>query len=201
MIETGYVKYSCDWIKGAAPNHAQLSRLIYWRDRLFDAGVIGVSDSGIGYGNVSLRGSGDVKFIISGTQTGNIKHLSTDNFALVKEYSLVKNWVKCEGPVMASSEALTHAALYEADLRVNCVLHVHSRAQWQAQFNLAPTTAKDIEAGTPEMALAVKAISTKHFPSSAGLIVMGGHQDGILAFGGSCDDAGKLLISCLNECP
>lgn len=198
MTETGYVKFSCDWVNGDPVSVSVLDRLISWRDKLFERGVIGVYDTGIGFGNVSIRLGAGPEFIISGTQTGRIQQISPESFTVVKEYSFANNWVRCVGPVMASSEALTHAALYEADSAIKAVLHIHEHTLWQAQLDVAPTTAKQIEAGTPEMALAVKSMTAKYFPNSAGLIIMGGHQDGVLVFGKSCDEAGELIMRTLN---
>ena len=58
----------------------------------------------------------------------------------------------CRGASQASSESLTHAAIYEMDDGIHAVVHVHDPELWQHLKNTFPTTDPDAAYGTPEMA-------------------------------------------------
>ncbi len=85
--------------------------------------------------------------------------------------------------MQASSETLTHLAVYEAMVSVNAVIHVHDARLWQAGLQHLPRTPRDVPYGTPAMADAVQALFAACRWPEAGLFVMAGHQDGLLAFG------------------
>lgn len=123
--DEGYVKYVCLHENAPAPDVPALKELDALRTELFDAGLIGMRQDGIGYGNISLRT--EKGFVISATATGGIRELGADGYSLVTEWSLAGNRLSCSGPLPASSEALTHAAVYEAGRDAKCVIHVHSR--------------------------------------------------------------------------
>ena len=65
MNEEGIIKFNCTWIKSESLNSDLIRELNAWRDRLYDAGVIGMNKDGIGYGNISPRFQKN-KFIITG---------------------------------------------------------------------------------------------------------------------------------------
>ena len=57
-------------------------------------------------------------------------------------------------------------------------------------------TSSEIEYGTQDMAEAAKiCISTKDF----GIFAMEGHQDGIIAYGRTAEETGKLILETLKE--
>ena len=55
MQDEGYVKYTCHHSAGPAPEHESWQELNDLRTDLVKAGLIGVLENGVGYGNVSLR--------------------------------------------------------------------------------------------------------------------------------------------------
>lgn len=114
MTDEGYIKFSCDWTKGPPFENAAIAELNKWRRPLFDAGLVGqYEDTGVGFGNMSMRSGPDVQFVISGTQTGHLADLTGAHYAEVTNYDIEGNRITCHGPVKASSESLTHAAIYE----------------------------------------------------------------------------------------
>jgi len=136
-------------------------------------------------------------FIISGTQTGGKPCLSPDDYCLVLDFDLGKNRVRAGGPIEPSSEALTHGAVYSANPRINCVLHIHSPILWRNTAQLGiPQTDPSIAYGTPEMGLAVGRSATER---NQGIISMGGHEDGLIAFAETVAQAGLLLVQCLAD--
>jgi ribulose-5-phosphate 4-epimerase/fuculose-1-phosphate aldolase len=144
-------------------------------------GLIGVYPDGIGYGNVSIRYEHGC--IISGTSTGATKILGSQAYCHVRSFDLKANTVITEGPVQASSESMTHCAIYQANPQVQCVLHIHNLKLWQHLLDQNyPSTLASIGYGTPEMAQGVaKLVQDEDGPAS--LLVMAGHEEGIVAYG------------------
>jgi ribulose-5-phosphate 4-epimerase/fuculose-1-phosphate aldolase len=95
--------------------------------------------------------------------------------------------------VKPSSESLSHAVIYEVQSLVGCVFHVHSPEIWKRAVELKiPVTDPGIPYGTPEMAKAVqKIVMENNLPS---MLSMGGHEDGIIAYGASLSETGLVLI-------
>ena len=107
-------------------------RRLYQVRQPLDARLIGqYEDLGIGYGNISVRrGSCDL-FLISGTQTGHLPATDERHYSLVTDCDIRNNIVRCSGPVQASSEAMTHAAIYALGDAIGAVVHVHSAELWK----------------------------------------------------------------------
>ena len=95
------------------------------RTTLHDAGLIGVYPSGTGYGNISLRLAGNL-FLISGSGTGSSRLLGKQGYSLIRAFDPLENTVASFGPVQASSESMTHGAVYGAANKARCAIHIHS---------------------------------------------------------------------------
>lgn len=192
MIEEGYIKFQCELITADPPKDSRLKHLNQWRTRLHEIGLIGVYPDGIGFGNTSLRTGGD-QFIISGTATGKYPVLSEDHYVLVDSFNLEQNTLTCHGKIQASSESMTHGAIYQSNPQFMFVLHIHHPGIWQHYMDKIPTTSAEISYGTPAMASALAEItrSPKEDPTA---IVMGGHTDGVIVCGSSLDQTGALLM-------
>ena len=193
-MKDGLIKFSLRWQR--APPPEEIDALLQWRDRISAAGLIGVQPDGIGYGNISVRAGSS--FIISGSGTGMHTTARREHFTRVIHYDFPANSLLCRGPVQASSESLTHAAVYEADASAAAVVHVHHGELWRALLGKIPTTAKDVAYGTPEMAYDVLRLFRDTPVADGGIFVMGGHEDGIVGFGGSLQEAGTKLLDMLH---
>ena len=179
-IDEGYIKYISDWTQGPAPSQAITDLLNTWRRPLYEAGLIGHDDDlGIGFGNISVRCTPPGRFIISGTQTGHVAETRGEHYSLVTEYDIDDNRVCCTGQVQASSESLTHAAIYELHPDINAVVHVHSRPLWDQLRGRLPTTSPDVSYGTPEMAHEFSRLYRDSEFASIGIAIMAGHEEGI----------------------
>jgi L-ribulose-5-phosphate 4-epimerase len=184
VIDEGYIKFDCRWTESPPLDGDVVEEIIKWRRPLFDAGLVGhFADIGIGFGNISMRSNTPGRFIITGTQTGHLAELSGAHLAEVTDYDIQGNSLFCRGPVRASSESLTHAAIYELDPELNAVVHVHSDALWQALRDTVPTTDAAIPYGTPEMAQEFRRLYRHTDFASAGLAVMAGHEGGLISIG------------------
>jgi L-ribulose-5-phosphate 4-epimerase len=191
----GVIKYNRRHFIPAPPLPAkEFEELEKWRKLLYCRGFIGVYPDGLGFGNVSqrinyhsIRTSTHPQFLITGSQTGHLSALDGRHYARVLDFDLENMELFSMGPVEASSEALTHAAVYQGNKLVNVVIHGHHRQLWQALWNTNyPGTAQNIEYGTRAMALAVESIA-QDFNSY--VLIMKGHADGILAWGPSFSEA------------
>ena len=193
MIDEGYIKYRCDWDEAPALTGQLVAELNDWRNRLYDAGLVGYyEEHGVGYGNLSIR-DGD-GFIISGTQTGHIARTDRTHYARVTDCDIDDNRVSCEGPLQASSEALTHAAIYALDSAIGAVVHVHDNALWRRLMNKVPTTSPEVSFGTPEMAREFARLYRETAFPRERIAVMAGHEEGLVTFGDDIVDAAKRIL-------
>lgn len=195
VLDEGYIKYQSDWIKSAPLPNDSIKELNSWRAKFYQLGLLGAYANGIGFGNISQRwNTKDGLFAISGSTTGNIEVLDETHYTLVTEVQVDRNFLKCSGPIIASSESMSHAAIYEQCPKINAAIHVHHEAMWQYYLDKVPSTAEDIPYGTPEMAYAIANLLTEKTTQELGFFVMAGHREGMFAFGESLKEAGEKLL-------
>lgn len=193
-IDEGHIKFNLEWIPGDALPTEVLEDMIWWRNKLYVMGLIGAYANGVGFGNLSKRYGNESQFIITGTQTGHIPKIIARFFTHVIEVDISQNRLICKGPVKASSESMTHAMLFQADPNINAVIHVHDKFLWNSNKNKLPTTSKSATYGSPEMVQAIDDLCKQGKLDSEKMIIMGGHEGGVLAFGESVEEAGKTLM-------
>lgn len=191
MKDEGVIKFQCNWTKESHSVQVRKS-LLQWRDKMHALGLIGVTLDGIGYGNISLKVPSGM--LISGSQTGHLKNLAPDGYALVTGYSIEENSVDCIGTVKASSESLTHLAFYEAEESVKGIIHIHHEGLWKRLLNKVPTSKESVPYGTPQMAQEIKRLFSESTMSEDRIMTMGGHQDGLIAFGSTMEEAGQVIL-------
>ena len=195
-IDEGYIKYKSHWSPGPAPDIEAAQHLEASRSLLFTAGLIGhYEDLNIGFGNISTRFGAPGQFLITGTQTGHIGQTTEEHYSLVTAYDIAANEVWCTGPVQASSEAMTHAAIYELNPGIGAVVHVHSKTLWDRHLDKLPTTNNEIGYGTPEMAREFQRLYDESAFGTDGIAVMGGHEEGLIAIGASLEQATAKILS------
>jgi len=196
MIDEGYIKFTSRWEKSGPLPLADLEELICWRKPLYDAGLIGYCDEqGVGYGNLSARSKGEGLFLVSGTQTGHLDEVGPEHFALVTDYDIDRNSVCCRGPVEASSESMTHAAIYELDPALGAVVHVHSAELWVGLERSLPSTGAEIGYGTPQMAMEFRRLFRDTDFATAGVARMAGHENGLISIGRSVREAAERILA------
>lgn len=196
----GYVRFHTLWIPGCAPRHPALAELDTLRTELWDRGWVGATSEGIGFGNLSVRDpAGAATFVITGTATGARRVLGADGYVRVAHVDAPGNTVECAGPIRASAETMSHAALYEADPRIVCVVHIHAPDFWARALALGwPATPAGAEYGTPDLAAAVGELA-RRLGAGAGLMTLAGHQDGMLAYGPGVAEAGAVLLDAYQQ--
>ncbi len=195
----GVTKFNLHWTPSAAMEQADIATLQDWRDVFFARQLIGADPlryDGIGFGNVSCRCSQG--FLVSATQTGALPTLTAQNFCTVTNWDILRNEIHATGPQPPSSEALSHAACYDANPKIHWVFHVHSPALWHAAARLGiAATPMDAEYGTPAMAEAITTIiGDARLPV---VIQMAGHEDGIIAAANTAAQCGAQLLEAVQR--
>ncbi len=193
MIDEGYIKYQCYWTRQASVYSTEIVELNLWRQQLYKLGLIGMYPNGIGFGNLSIRDNKTI--IISGTQTGGLSNLMPQHYTKVTNFDWEKNTVTCIGEIKASSETLTHGAVYTADPEIRAVIHVHHLQLWQKLLDRVATTKRNCAYGTPEMAKAIIRLCQQETTKAQKIIIMSGHEEGIITFGQDLTEAGNILLA------
>ena len=193
-------------LKGARMEDA-IDRLVAWRTILAELRLIGKDASlydGVGYGNVSARlgpfpgKRGGRPFIITGTQTSGKACVDIRDFAHVVSYNWRKNTVTSEGATRPSSESMTHGSIYDLGGQIRFVFHAHSPVIWQSAARLKiPTTRPEVIYGTPEMAGEIVRLAQEDRLWDTQLLAMAGHEDGVVSFGRTAEEAGNIMINAL----
>lgn len=198
----GVIKYHLDYTPTPPLPHEQVREINAWRKIMYLLQLIGQHPDrygGYGFGNISRRLDGPC-FVISGTQTGHLPELTAAHYATVVACDPAQNRLIGEGPIRPSSESLTHGTVYALDAGVQWVIHAHSPHIWRHAEALGlPLTAADVPYGSPELAVEVERLFRDTEVAALGIFAMGGHEDGIIAFGRTADEAGGVMLTYLSR--
>lgn len=196
-IDDGVIKFKYKLKITSSIQDNEYIDLEKWRAILFRMNLIGeYPTEKVGFGNISKRLNPDSHFLISGTQTGRFAHLTGRHYTKVVKCNMQKNYVDALGPIAPSSESLTHFAIYSTSSQVNFIFHVHHKNLWEYMIkNDYPATGENLSYGTLEMANAMKTLITKN----SGIFVMKGHQDGVIAYGDTAEETGKIILDVLKK--
>lgn len=201
--QEGVIKYQLNHTQQPISRLCSLTEINAWRTIAVRLDLIGQTPErydNIGFGNISQRIDGHSnQFIISGTQTGHIGHLSPEHYCLIVNAEPHQNRLESRGPCKPSSESLTHASVYAQDRAIQAVIHAHSPEIWKHTVALGlPHTNADIPYGTVEMAKAVEQLLQSGSLAQTSLFTMLGHEDGVVAFGRNMQSAAWELIKYLS---
>ena len=124
---------------------------------------------------ITLTNTNKVQFIISGTQTGYLESLSRHHYCSIQEACPQENRINSIGETKPSSEALTHASIYQQNKKIQSVIHIHCPKIWNNTYPLKiPYTSKDIAYGTPEMANEIKRLFQSSIKENTAIFSMPG---------------------------
>jgi L-ribulose-5-phosphate 4-epimerase len=193
-VVSEYVKFTYERASAEIAPFDQLAELNECRRKLRKLHLIGVDSKGIGFGNLSIRDGTTNNFYVTGSATGGLGKLALADCVRVVAYDFAKNCVRYEGAAVPSSESLTHAAIYEADARASAVIHCHELVLWGSLLDRAPTTSKAVAYGTPEMAYEIIHLFKTSDVQKRKILVMAGHEGGIIAFGKTLEEAFGVLV-------
>src|SRR5512133_3777430 len=196
----GAVKFNCHWNQsGPVISDEQFEIINSWREILYNMDLIGAYENGVGFGNISIRLNHGHQFIITGSATGEIPELEPGHYVRVNSFNIDDNAVQCVGPLKASSESLTHAAIYLADSGVNAVVHVHNIDLWNELIHKVPTTNPGMDYGTSGLAKDILRLFKDSDVYEKRIIIMAGDRAGILTFGHDMDEAVNVLMEYLKK--
>ena len=196
MID-GVIKYNLQFTPSKALDISLFRDIEAIRERLFALGLIGVAD-GIGYGNISQRVD-RASFVITGTQTGDLKNLDANHYSLIEEYNDKDFYLKSSGAIKPSSEALTHGTIYNLSDEIGAIIHIHSKAIWEFMLKKDYLKTQKVEYGSIEMIDEVNRIYSTLNPLKEPKFVMSGHQDGVMCFGKNLKEAELVLLRVLRD--
>jgi len=196
----GVVKFNCHWTQtGSVISDEQFEIINYWREILYNMDLIGAYENGVGFGNISMRIKGGNQFFITGSSTGEIPELEPSHYIKVSSFNIDDNAVQCVGSLKASSESLTHAAIYSVDPGANAVIHVHSTELWNELIYKVPTTNPSMDYGTIGLAKDILRLFKESDVYEKRIIIMSGDRSGILTFGNDMDEAVNVLLEYLKK--
>lgn len=200
----GVIKFNLHYTRQPCVTPEMTAELSGWRYIMHKLQLIGQDQArymGYGFGNLSKRCDDEPQsFIITGTQTGSSLFLPHTEYSKVTACDPFDNSITATGMTKPSSEALTHGQLYQIDNAIQSVLHVHSPRIWNYREQLGlPVTREGAAYGTVEMALEVARIFRESSGQSAKCFVMGGHEDGVVSFGVSIQEACETMIAVLAQ--
>jgi hypothetical protein len=196
------LRFRCDLEPGPVGCESDISDLERWRGKLRSQGWLGQKPDrygGLGFGNVS-RKLDDEAVLISGSQTGYLDELTLSQYVSILNYDPDTNCIRCRGRIQPSSETFTHLAIYESDSTARFVFHTHSPEIWRARSILdLPTTHPKFECGTVGLFHAVIELLNDRRMCRKGILAIGGHEDGIMSWGTTADEAGCVLMDLLKS--
>ena len=203
----GVVKFQAHFTLAPPLPPAEVAEINAWRKILIWLQVLGQTPDrydGYGFGNISRRlppfsaPPQRRRFVITGTQTGGVLDCGPEHYVVISECHPPQNMVMAEGPVRPSSETMTHGAVYAADSRIRWVMHGHSPHLWRNAAGMGlPCTDASVPYGTPEMSAEVLRLFRASDVRQRRLFVMGGHEDGVVSFGRTAEEAGHAFIDAL----
>jgi ribulose-5-phosphate 4-epimerase/fuculose-1-phosphate aldolase len=204
-LREGVIKFNYELIDAELPCEL-FSDLRECRNKLFVSGLIGVYKSGemrgIGYGNVSKRvnWNGKEGFIITGSQTGHITKLPCEKYCFIEDYNIEKNFVRALGKIKPSSEALSHASIYEQNEKIKAVVHVHSKEIFAASKTLGlPYTGERASYGSVALAKELAKAFKEFGLGSEGIIITLGHEEGVFSWAENIARASEIILDALKK--
>ncbi len=199
-VREGYYKFCPRFVGTRRFTPECLAGLNRWRDILLELKLVGHYSEGelkgVGYGNLSRRTPDG--FLITATRTGSLARLGSEHYTEITAVDVAHNTVDflaVTHDTTPSSECMTHAMFYQADAGIGAVLHAHHFDVWKRFLNRVPTTAPDVEYGTPAMADEILRLFRETELPRSKLAAMAGHEEGLIAFGRDLDEAGAILLS------
>ena len=193
--EEGVVKYSLEFKKTEPVDSTCRDEIESAREELYELNLIGAHEDGIGFGNISLKKQDG--FIITGTQTGHKKSLHVEDYSLVEKVDFESFTTFASGACKPSSEAITHACIYELDKSIGAVIHIHDEKLWRYMLENDFVSTSDVEYGSLEMIKDIKEIYKELNASENSAFVMRGHFEGDFVFDKTLELAKKHLFKIL----
>jgi len=196
-VTDGVIKYNFHFTPGTPLQKSLWEEIEVVRKRLFAMKLIGEKEQ-IGYGNISRR-IDNKRFIITGTQTGHLPNLTAKHYAQIDDWNDETFTIHSSGAAKPSSEALTHATIYNLSPDIKAVIHIHSKTIWDFMLEKEYLFTANVPYGSKEMIEAVKNLYKNNHPLENPKFVMLGHEEGVIAFGRDLHEAEMVLYGIVGE--
>ncbi|MDW8159398.1 MAG: class II aldolase/adducin family protein [Bacteroidia bacterium] len=154
---------------------------------------MGVDESGIGYGNLSLR-SNELGFFITASQTASYPLLSPQQICWITRWNIEQNFIQAVGILAPSSESLTHCAIYQSCYQAHAIIHIHQQKFWEIESPYLAYTPLGENCGTSSLAQSIIQLFSKVHSSSILGINMRGHRSGLIFWGKDLWEAYQKII-------
>lgn len=197
-MNDGIIKFSYEFISNRIPQTKKIEQLNKIRQKFWELKLIGVDENGISYGNISQRLTNNA-FLITASQVGIEKTLTAEDYVIIRKADVDLNRVWVEGRKLPSSESLTHYVVYKSNPVINFVIHFHHKKLWEKLFEIVTTTKFNLGCGTKELAQSIFEIISKSENQYCGLIVIGGHRDGLIAYSSRANGLIELVFPYLED--
>ena len=190
-----YVKFTYQRARAEIAPFDALAELNACRRKLLEQRLMGVDSNGVGFGNLSVRDGVSRNFYITGSATGGLPELTPTDCVRVVAYDFAKNWLRYEGAAVPSSESLTHAAIYESDPTISAVDSLSRLGFVGGRFSIAlRQLRRPLLTARRKWRTKSCVCSTISDVRSRKILVMAGHEGGIVTFGKNLEDAFDVLM-------
>ena len=88
---------------------------------------------------------------------------------------------------------------YQSSSEINVVVHAHHSGLWKKNKDKRPTTSSTVPYGTVEMADEIKRLLETTNLSEKKVLIMAGHEDGLICFGKNFEETMNLYQNLLAE--
>ena len=177
-FEQELIRFKLTLKRASPPTATDVHSLEKWRALFYKLQLVGeYPNEKIGFGNLSCRLPDKKTFLITGAQTGHLPHLKPHHYCRVTHCDLKRSHVQAEGLIATSIESLAHYELYNSDPNIQYIFQIHHHLLW----DYLQKNGQELPQGF---------IKEKE----NGIFVIKGHQDEIIAFSSSADEAGKLVL-------
>jgi len=191
----GVVKYTLEFKQTKSIEFTCKDKIESIREELYALNLIGAYDDGIGFGNISLKNQDG--FVITGTQTGHKIHLNIEDYSLVEKVNFETFTTYASGQCKPSSEAITHACIYELDESIGAVIHIHDEKLWRYMLENDFINTSDVEYGSLDMIKDIKEIYKELDMLENNAFAMKGHFEGVFVFDKTLQKAKEHLFEIL----
>ncbi|MDD3875320.1 MAG: class II aldolase/adducin family protein [Bacteroidales bacterium] len=194
MNQEGVIKfsYTCLDRQYVIPK-STFSEINEIRNFLFHKTFIGQYPDGLSYGNISMRFKKTGQFYITASDTSKLPKTDILNYVKVLDCDIYKNSCLYKGNALPSSESLSHFVIYKHNDLAGAVVHLHNKELWEKLKGKIPTTEAHIEYGSMGMTQQIIFLLKKTKLKEIKIFAMGGHEDGLIAFGKNLTEAFSVI--------
>jgi hypothetical protein len=190
---------SIDFVKTEEVAIKECLRVEKTRERLYSLGLIGAYDSGISFGNVSIRYKKKNSYVTTATQTGEFPKLNAKYFSLIKKIDIDKLNITAIGSSKPNLESIIDGVLYRLDENINAVIHIKNEKIVNFLLDTSCLNMGYCSCKANEIIEDILKVYKSIDPMLNNVFIIKGEFDGAVVFGKSLKHAEKTLYRIINE--